>query len=73
MYAIRSYYEMITPAFIEELDNDLSLGKGFDAVFGITLKLKRISETSPLSVNQSEKLKTELKKIDTVLNVIYPS
>jgi len=65
--------KMITPAFIEELDNDLSLGKGFDAVFGITLKLKRISETSPLSVNQSEKLKTELKKIDTVLNVIYPS
>jgi len=61
----------ITTAFKEHLNNDLSLGNGFDAVFDIIIKLKKISETAPLSSAQSKKLKAELKEIDTVVNVIF--
>ncbi len=63
--------ERIPAAFGEQLDNDLSLGKGFDAVFEIISKLRNLSETAPLSAEQLKKLNNYLMKIDNVLNVIY--
>ncbi len=65
--------DSINPAFSEQLDKDLSLGKGFDAVHTIIKKLEKISKAEALSENQLKSLESELKKIDNVINVIYPT
>jgi len=64
--------EKIRPAFDANLDEDLSLGAGFDAVHRIIRKLRDLSVKSPLPADSIKKINIELHKIDNVLNVLYP-
>ena len=67
--------EMINriPALFEEkLDNDLAMGEGFDAAAAVLSELERLSEQTPLTGNDKKNLENNLRKIDNVLNVIYP-
>ncbi len=64
--------DRIPAVFEKELDNDLSLGEGFNAVHSIIKKISDLSGTQPLSDFQQKKLNKNLEKIDNVLNVIYP-
>ena len=62
----------IRPAFTAEMDNDLSLGKGFDAVQQQIKRIFAAGSKSPLSISQYDKMIKTLKEIDKVMNVIYP-
>ncbi|MDC7227957.1 MAG: class I tRNA ligase family protein [Spirochaetales bacterium] len=62
----------IVPSFNREIESDLALGRGFDAVFDILQKLDSINRGPNLSRVQKENLNKNLDKIDNVLNVIYP-
>lgn len=62
--------DSIVPAFEKELDNDLSLGRGFDAVHKIIRQLNELSRKEGLNPESIKKIDLELKKIDNVLNVL---
>lgn len=59
----------IPDVFESNMDNDLSIGTAFDNVYGILLELKKIR--SNFTRKDSDELKTILKKIDSVMSVIY--
>ena len=62
----------IKPRFEAELNDDLSLGRGFDAAYDIVKQLKAMSDKAPLTTDSIKKINIELQKIDKVLNVLYP-
>lgn len=69
---IDSLIEGVCPAFERELENDLALGAGFDAVSDILESIADKANSNPLTDNQKKNLNKKLRKIDNVLNVIYP-
>jgi hypothetical protein len=69
---ILTLIETIIPRFEAHLDNDLSLGKGFDAVHKIIRDLKNYSIKTPLTCESVKIINIKLQKIDNVLNVLYP-
>ena len=56
--------------FEAELDNDLSLGKAFDAVRKTVSRLEKLNHDNALSDVQKKNLEMNLGKIDKVLNVL---
>ena len=64
--------EELLIVFEKNLDNDLSLGTGFNAVSEIITKISEISSRQGLAEDQFNKINKYLKKIDNVMNVIYP-
>ena len=56
--------------FETELDNDLSLGKAFDAVRKTVSRLEKLNHDNALSDVQKKNLEMNLGKIDKVLNVL---
>jgi len=68
---INSLVDNIPAVFDNALNNDLSLGAGFDAVFEVLNKLNKISKKNPFPDKTIKRINTYLKKIDNVLNVIF--
>ena len=56
--------------FEAELDNDLSLGRAFDAVRNTVSRLEKLNHDNALSDVQKKNLELNLGKIDKVLNVL---
>ncbi len=69
---VKTLIQKIRPEFEAHLNDDLSLGDGFDSVHRIIRKLKNKSMLTPLSPDALKNIDNTLHKIDNVLNVIYP-
>ena len=62
--------EGVEPAFQRHLGNDLSAGKGFDAVLEILQRCTKELKDDVMNTTDAQKLKDQLLRIDTVLGVI---
>ena len=69
--SIESLIKKIPGIFEEQMDDDLNVGKAFDAVYAHLGVIAGQLESSPLSKTLASSLKEQLEKIDTVFGVIF--
>lgn len=68
---IAALVQDISAVFEMQMDDDLGVGKAFDAMFAQIIKIENFLAGSPLHGSHAKSLRQILKKIDTVFGVIF--
>jgi cysteinyl-tRNA synthetase len=68
----RSRADAIPSVFERHMDDDLSVGDGFDAVHDVLREIAKLTNGRPLDPLTAQSLTANLRSIDTVIGAIFP-